>query len=235
MIAVIKKNTTQYLSFVLAISNDKKLFNEKIIVFDSSLNYIKLVSLYRKESHFSFKKIFTEAVIIDYDTSLFEKKTWSGISILINNKRLIKRLMKGELIFVSEIPELRKFAQKIILPKWFEVFNNNDIDNLNNVSYGFHDATLRKTKKYDNCLELEFNVYNGILTMKFADVLENNISEIIGQILSSSLKKEENCFKWEIHKGFADRTDGNDFDISSNGVYIRSTKVFWKMKIIFKE
>ena len=59
MLAVIKNGEEQYISYILAISNNNRFMEDEIIVFDKTYSYLKKMSLYSsiREKNSSARKL----------------------------------------------------------------------------------------------------------------------------------------------------------------------------------
>lgn len=146
MLAMIKDNDKQYISQVLAISNEKKFWDIKIIIFDKEYKSIKMIPMYRKEK-IKFRSgynLYDEAFIFDYDEKdfIFNKK-WHGLNEIIEDKNIIARLEQFDTIEISEIRHLKDCVKEIKIPEWYELKSKSDIKNLEMVSRDFHGAIIK--------------------------------------------------------------------------------------------
>lgn len=105
MLAVIKNGEEQYISYILAISNNNRFMEDEIIVFDKTYSYLKKMPLYYaiKEKTSSARKLIMQASIISYEDEEFIKGKWSGYEFIINNKELMKRLLSDELVNINSV------------------------------------------------------------------------------------------------------------------------------------
>lgn len=238
MLAVIKNGEEQYISYILAISNNRHFLEDEIIVFDSTYAYLKKMPLYYaiKEKTSSARKLIMQASIISYEDEGFIKGKWSGYEFIINNKELMKRLLSDELVNINFVNGIEKYSMKPIIPDWFNINNENDINNLMYVSSKFNDATLEEVIEDSNdILELKLDTMDGFLYIRFVGIIENQLHDKVGQLLDVELIKVEDYYLFKINDGFGGWDDGIDYDISSKGAFIKSKDVSWKIEVNFQE
>lgn len=238
MLAVIKNGDSQYISYVLAISNNRHFLEDEIIVFDSTYAYLKKMSLYSsiREKNSSARKLIMQASIISYEDEEFIKGKWSGYEFIINNKELMKRLLSDELVNINFVNGIEKYSMKPIIPDWFNINNENDINNLMYVSSKFNDATLEEVIEDSNdILESKLDTMDGFLYIRFVGIIENQLHDKVGQLLDVELIKVEDYYLFKINDGFGGWDDGIDYDISSKGAFIKSKDVSWKIEVNFQE
>lgn len=237
MKALIKNNNSYYTSYVLAVSNEKDFWNTRIIVFNDAYNSIKMISCYRKEkiNFFGGYKLYAESFIFDYDDSNFvATKKWKGISSIVENDSLIKKLELNKLVSILEFNELKKFAKEVEISKWNEVSTEKDIQNLEMLSSSFHDACVEFASRENNNLYLTLSCMNCTIIMKFINVIEEDIENKVGQILNSKIEIIDDTFKWSILDGFGGWIDGIDYDINAKDVFIRCKRILWSFKFKFE-
>lgn len=237
MKALIKNNNSYYTSYVLAVSNEKDFWNTRIIVFNDAYNSIKMISCYRKEkiNFFGGYKLYAESFIFDYDDSNFvATKKWKGISSIVENDSLIKKLELNKLVSILEFNELKKFAKEVEISKWNEVSTEKDIQNLEMLSSSFHDACVEFASGENNNLYLTLSCMNCTIIMKFINVIEEDIENKVGQILNSKIEIIDDTFKWSILDGFGGWIDGIDYDINAKDVFIRCKRILWSFKFKFE-
>lgn len=233
MKALIKNSNNYYTSYVLAISNEKDFWNSRIIVFNDAYNSIKMISCYRKEKIKSFSgyKLYAESFIFDYDDSDFvTTRRWKGISSIVENDILIKKLESNDLVSVLDVEDLKKFAREVNIPEWNEMITEMDIKNLDMISSSFHDASVENALRENNNLYLTLSCIDCTITMEFMDIIEEDIEDKVGQILNSKIERIDNTLKWSILDGFGGWTDGIDHDISAKGAFIRCKQILWSFK-----
>lgn len=177
MLAVIKNGEEQYISYILAISNNNRFMEDEIIVFDKTYSYLKKMSLYSsiREKNSSARKLIMQASIISYEDEEFIKGKWSGYEFIINNKELMKQLLSDKLVNINSIKGIEKYAINPIIPEWFKINNDKDIKNLMYVSSKFNDATLEEViEDSNNILELKLDTIDGYINIRFRRIIENN-------------------------------------------------------------
>lgn len=238
MLAVIKNGEEQYISYILAISNNNRFMEDEIIVFDKTYSYLKKMPLYYaiKEKTSSARKLIMQASIISYEDEEFIKGKWSGYEFIINNKELMKRLLSDELVNINSVNGIEKYAINPIILEWFKINNDKDIKNLMYVSSKFNDATLEEViEDSNNILELKLDTMDGYINIRFEGIIENQLYDKIGELLDTELIKNEDYYLWKINDGFGGWTDGIDYDISSKGAFIKCKNVSWKIEVNFQE
>lgn len=236
MKAIVKNNNSYYASYILAISNEKDFWNTRIIVFNDTYSSIKMIALYRKEKIKLFESynLYDEAFIFDYDDSDFiETKKWRGISSIVEDDSLIKKLEANSQVDILDVEESEKFAKKVEIPEWNEVNTEKDIKNLEMISSYFHDACIEYAIREDNNLCLSLDCMNCTIVMKFIDIIDEDIEDRVGQILNSKIEKIGNTLKWNILDGFGGWTDGVNYDINAEGAFIRCKQILWSFKHLF--
>lgn len=237
MLALIKDNDKQYISQVLAISNEKKFWDIKIIIFDKEYKSIKMIPMYRKEK-IKFRSgynLYDEAFIFDYDEKdfIFNKK-WHGLNEIIEDKNIIARLEQFDTIEISEIRHLKDCVKEIKIPEWYELKSKSDIKNLEMVSRDFHDAIIKNSIREDKELTLTLiTMDNCKINLKFIDIIEEDIENKIGEILVSKFDYDNSEFKWTILDGFGGWDDGVDYDFEAKGPFIKCKRVLWNFEFKF--
>lgn len=236
MLAIIKnEDGSTYVSLVLAIQENGYAVNWELIVFDESYSCFKKIEYYRKEKVKGYNglKLYRQVWILDWEKFSFIHKSWKGLKCLVANNPLMRRLKQNEQVPVEEVPELAEYTRKIELLEWFELKTEKDIENLMMLSCGFHDCTMEEYVEDENgcTIKIGGGLAEGLVTLKFVDIIEADIVDKVGMILDSDIAKTEDGFCWKITEGFAGWTDGVDFDAPFDKPYIKCKKIFWQIEI----
>jgi hypothetical protein len=120
-----------------------------------------------------------------------------------------------------------------VIPKWFEVVTDQDIDNLGGVSTDFHDATLATAKMKNNNLYLKFDGMFCDICINFIGIIEQNLIGKVYEIFDSEIKKEDDHYIWIINDAWSGWVNGTNCDKIS-GVYIKCEKILWNFNKRFK-
>ncbi len=79
-------------------------------------------------------------------------KGWAGYDWVLKDKKIFKALRFGRSASVEDFPLFKEYRQKIVLPERFEIKTQKDIDILEHISFGFHDAyILSQTRIIQTC------------------------------------------------------------------------------------
>lgn len=235
MKAIIKNSKNNYTSYILAISNDKRFFDKKIIIFSPDYKTIKKINLYKK---IKIRKstgyhLHNNAFIFDYNSSDYiEHKLWNGLPCILQNEEILKKLEKSKVVDSSEIEELNQYAKEVAIPKFYEINTNEDLENLEMISICFHDATIVKAKTQDNNLFVTFDCMDCTINLQFIDIIEENMIGKVYQIYDSKFKIEDNSFKWDINEGLEGWINGTDCSIIKE-VYLKCKKILWNFEFDF--
>ena len=117
--------------------------------------------------------------------------------------------------------------------KRFEIKTQKDIDILEGISFGFHDAyILNYTETEENIIVRFDTTWNCYITVSFEEVVKADFKEKVGMILASEIKKTETGFSFKVTDGFAGWIDGCNYDIDMEEPYIESKKIFWQIEIV---
>ena len=224
MQALILDGDSTYLSPVFAVKETG--WSSEVVAFDFSYSFVKCIPMWIPE-----RRVF----IVAWTEFACKKGKWRGYEWLLQDKTLLRDLRRKKPVSATDYPEFKTFSQEAVLPEWLEIKNENDITALEEASLGFHDSTVMRANQTGNDLEITFDTSWGCyVTVRFLDVLEENLVDKIGMILSSKIGLEEDGIRWSITDGYAGWVDGVDFDSSCTGAYIKCKKMLWKIEVLEK-
>lgn len=87
---------------------------------------------------------------------------------------------------IEHFPQFKEYSKEIILPDWFGVKDERDIQSLMNVAMSFHDSIPIRMDASEKDTEIEFDTTWGcIVTVKFEGVRKRELVDSIGMIYDS--------------------------------------------------
>ena len=195
---------------------------------DDTLNQ-RLIYTFDYKTHNMIKS--KEMKVVDYT---FTKCI--GYSWLIKNIPLIEDIIKGNNIPEQYNKQAKELNDTIDIYKWHEVNNQEDVEELLDISNAFHDSYIKDIKgvfgnpcqpEFETKLQISFDIYGNWfdLMMEFEGEIFVNyeFDTYLNYIYLSSII---------LHEGYIYWVEGNDellpIDIKDN-YHIRSKKLRWKI------
>ena len=222
MIAIIVENEEEYVSPVFAIRQAG--WQSEVVAFNKENTQIGRIKMWVPR-----RKVF----IVDWEKFGCKKFAWEGYDWVLEEKDLWKALRFQKKANIEDFPQFKAYSKKIILPEWFEIKDERDIQSLMNVSAGFHDSILTEIAENENDTQIEFDTNWGcIITVKFEDVRASGLIDRIGMIYDSVLEKTDGGYSWKVTCFDSGNVGGGiDFLPVSEEPYIDCDKIEWKIKI----
>ena len=222
MIAIILEGAAEYVSPVFAIK--KAGWGSEVLALNQERTHIERVRMW-----YPCRKVF----IIDWEEFGYKESMWEGYDWVLKDKNLWKALRFGKRANVEDFPRFKEYTKEIILPEWFEVNDERNIQSLMYVSMGFHDSILMRIDTSKNDTEIEFNTNWGcIITVKFEGVRACELVDRIGLIYDSTLEKTDSGYTWKVTCFDAGKVGGIvDFAVISGEPFIVCDKIEWNIKI----
>lgn len=222
MIAIITENETEYVSPVFAVRWAG--WQSEVLAFDRERKNIKRIKMWHPH-----RQIF----IVDWEEFGCKKSAWEGYDWVLNDKKLRKAVRFGKKASIEDFPQFKEYSEEMILPEWFEVKSEKDIQSLMNVSMSFHDSILIRLDTSENDTEIEFDTtWDCIITVKFEGVRASKLINRIGEIYDSVLEKTDSGYLWKVTCFDSGEVGGIiDFLPVSGEPYIACDKIEWNIKI----
>ena len=157
---------------------------------------------------------------------------WVGADWFMGDEALFRRVMDGERIPVSDDPRFAPYARPITLPDWFEVKNEQDADDLECVSFDFHDATVDTLTEEDGDWIVRFDTsWECIITVRFCGVTEAYFKDVVYEILNSEITKTAEGFTFTVLEHLADFDEDQEPALPDAKPYIKCKRILWKIEI----
>ena len=222
MIAIISENSAEYVSPVFAIRQAG--WQSEVLAFDRERTHIRRIKMW-----YPRRQVF----IVDWEEFDCKKSAWEGYDRVLQDRELWKAVRFGKKASTEDFPQFKEYSEEIILPEWFEVKSERDIQSLMNVSMGFHDSILTRIDTDENDREIEFDTPWGcIITLKFKGVRASGLIDRIGIIYDSVLEKTGSGYTWRVTCFDSGETGGIIDSLPVSGEpYIDCDKIEWNIKI----
>jgi len=219
------KDGSSYVSPIFALKYAG--WESEAIVFDETFEIIKKIKMWDT----GFGGIHRNVFVIenDFDTSGGD---FAGYDWVINDKALLKALRSKKGASIKEFPLFNDYCKNICLPDLFEIKNQKNIAELEDVAFRFHDSFIRKYTENGNNIVIRFDTtWDCYITVTFEEVSEADFKEKVGQILDSEIKKTDEGFSFTVLDGFAGWIDGCDYSAEIGEPYIKCKRIFWQIEI----
>lgn len=240
MIAQIKYDDKEFYSYIFFLCIYE--YRTKAIVFNDLENKFELLNAYKN-------KYTSEAIInlFDYKEDGMIKKDemqltsctvndCMGYEWLINNEQLIKDIEQGNKIPEEYLKKGKELNSTIDLFKWHDITNEEEAEELMDISGGFHDSYIREIKgifgrpyepEFETKYQVSFELYGNHfdIMMEFYDGVTINytLNSHLNDIYLSCILFHEGSIYW---------LDGSDellpIDIKDYP-YISARKLRWKI------
>ncbi len=222
MTAIIVENGAEYVSPVFAIK--RRGWYTEVLAFDRQRTHIKRIRMW-----YPRRQVF----IVDRGEFDCKRSAWEGYGWVLEDKKLWKAMRFGNKADTEDFPQFKEYSKEIVLPEWFEIRNEKDIQTLTDVSMAFHDSVLVRVETRKNDTEIEFDTTRGcFITVKFEGVQASGLIDSIGMICDSSFEKTESGYIWKV-TSFDSGKAGVSADVLpvSGEPYIACDSIKWQVKI----
>lgn len=222
MIAIILENNEEYVSPVFALRWAG--WQSEVLAFNKERSHLRRIKMWHPR-----RQVF----IVDWEEFGCKKSVWEGYDWVLQNKELWKAVRFGKKAAIDDFPQFKEYSKEVILPEWFKLKGERDIQSLMNVSMFFHDSIPIRIDKSENNIEIEFDTTWGcIITVKFEGVRASELVDRIGIIYDSALEKTDGAYVWKVtcfEPGEAGGIVG--FLPVSGEPYIICDRIEWSIKI----
>ena len=157
---------------------------------------------------------------------------WVGADWFLCDEALFRRVMDGERIPLADDPRFAPYARPIILPDWFEVKIQQDADDLECVSFDFHDATVDTLTEEDGDWIVRFDTsWECVITVRFCGVTEAYFKDVVYEILNSEITKTAEGFTFTVLDHLADLDEDQEPALPDVKPYIQCKRILWRIEI----
>lgn len=222
MIAIILKNNEEYLSPVFAIRQAG--WQSEVLVFNKERSHLRRIKIWHPR-----RQVF----IVDWEKFECKKSTWEGYDWVLKDRKLWKTMRFGKKASTDDFPQFKKYTKKMVLPEWFELKSERDIQSLMNVSMFFHDSIPIRIETDEKNIEIELDTtWNCIVTVKFEGIRASELIDRVGIIYDSVLETTDGGYVWKVTCFDPGKAGGIvDFLPVSGEPYIYCDKIEWNIKI----
>ena len=198
------------------------------IVFNESFDKIKKIKMWNT----GFGGIRRNVFVIENDFDEGKGK-WTGYDWVLRDKRLFKAIRFKREASIALFPSFQDYCKKISFPDYFELKTDRDVETLEEVSLGFHDALIEEYTENEDRISIRFDTtWDCLITVIFEGVIAADFKEKVGQIFDSEIKKTDDGFLFSVTEGIAGWIDGCDYGAETGEPYIRCEKMFWQIEIV---
>lgn len=222
MLAIILEKNEEYVSPVFAIRQAGWL--SEVLAFDRERKHIKRIRIW-----YPRRQVF----IVQWRDFEYKRGNWEGFGWVLHDKKLWKALRFGRKADLNDFPQFGEYAGEIILPEWFEIETEDDINSLMGVSMDFHDSFLMRLDNGGNDICIQFDTTWGcIITVKFLGVHASGMIDRIGIIYDSVITKTADGFLWKV-TDFDSGEAGGIVDLLpvSGEPYIACDRILWGIEL----
>lgn len=222
MIAIISENNEEYVSLVFAIRQVG--CQSEVLAFNKARTHLRRIKMWHPR-----RQVF----IVEWEKFDCKKSAWEGYDWVLKDRKLWKAVRFGKKASTNDFPQFKEYTKEMVLPEWFEVKGERDIQSLMNVSMFFHDSIPIRIDKSENNTEIEFDTtWDCIITVKFEGVRASELVDRIGIIYDSALEKIDGGYVWKVTCFDSGEAGGIvDFLPVSGEPYIVCDKIKWSIKI----
>lgn len=222
MIAIILENNEEYVSPVFAIRQEG--WRSEVLAFNKERTHLRRIKIWRPR-----RQVF----IVDWEKFACKKFAWEGYDWVLQDKKLWKAVRFGKKAATDDFPQFKEYSKEVILPEWFGLKDERDIQSLMNVSMFFHDSIPIRIDKSENGTEIELDTTWGcMITVKFEGVRACELVDRIGIIYDSVLQKTDSGYLWKVTRFDPGEVGGIvDYVPVSGEPYIVCDKMEWSIKI----
>ena len=187
MIAIIYDRNTEstYVSPIFAIKNEWEF-----IVFNAERTAVKLLKNWQDVAVYVVEQ--TEG---EFDC---QKGKWRGYEWVIGNIDLLKSIRRGRSASVEEFPEFKKYTDEIILPEWFEVKTDSDIQTLTDLADLIDgEGEIKDIIREGSAILMRVKTLNGsYVNIRLTDVFEESPAESMDHIAGIGIERREGGFSF---------------------------------------
>lgn len=221
MLAIISENNLEYVSPVFAIRQAG--WQSEVLAFNKEHSHLRRIKIWHP-----LRQVF----IVDWEKFDCKKSVWEGYDWVLKDRKLWKAVRFGKKASTDDFPQFKQYTQKMVLPEWFEVKGERDIQSLMNVSMFFHDSIPIRIETEERDTEIEFDTTWGcIITVKFKGVRASELIDRIGIIYDSVLEKTDGGYVWKVTCFDPGEVGGIvGFLPVSGEPYIYCDKIEWSIK-----
>ena len=238
MAKIVDKDKREYYSTVFAICENG--FDTAVIVYDEEKYQFSFVKVYRYT-----KGLVRGVFIIDCDEKDFVKnrnikissfktiKHISGYDWLVENNELFINIFKNQQVDECYKKKAAEMNKGIVINEWTLVKNEQDVENLMEAAWGFHDGIIEKiifNDEYDNAEVVFSGCWGSKVSLLFQFDIEIHFvkySIFSGEIMDSNVFFESGFVYWVDDysiKSEAELTKAKD----SN--YFKARALSWKQE-----
>ena len=231
MYLVIRKNAKDfYYSECFGIlKQDRK---EKFIVLNSDYTNLILTEkyFYYRDSQ-EDKKDYPpyaakKCILIDTNRSNWVEANdnLQGYDFIVNNDTIMKKLLNNEQLDNNIITQAKEINEKYVLSEWHNLQTEYDINNINQLTFHFHDAELKKIIKDENSTTFIFDNWGFLVYLKCDK-----------ESCRYNLKVEDICSSGEIiktEKGFKFTAFEEFYGEVISYYFIESNSMQWKIELL---
>lgn len=157
---------------------------------------------------------------------------WVGADWFLRDEALFRRVMNGERIPFADDPRFAPYARPIILPDWFEVKTQQDADDLQCVSFDFHDATVDTLTEEDGDWIVRFDTsWECVITVRFCGVTDAWFKDMVYEILNSEITTSEEGFTFTVLDHVPDLDEDQEPVLHDGKPYIKCKTILWRIEI----
>ena len=222
MIAIISENNEEYVSPVFAIRQVG--LQSEVLAFNKTRTHLRRIKIWNPR-----RQVF----IVEWEKFDCKKSAWEGYDWVLKDRKLWKAMRFGKNAITNGFPQFKEYTKEMVLPEWFEVKDERDIQSLMNASMFFHDSIPIRINKSENNTEIEFDTTWGcIITVKFEGVWASELVDRIGIIYDSDLEKTKRGYVWKVTCFDPGEAGGIVVFLPVSGEpYIVCDKIEWSIKI----
>ncbi len=157
---------------------------------------------------------------------------WVGADWFLCDEALFRRVMDGERIPLADDPRFAPYARPIILPDWFEVKTQQDADDLECVSFDFHDATVDTLTEEDGDWIVRFDTsWECVITVRFCGVTDAWFKDVVYEILNSEITMSAEGFTFTVLDHVTDLDEDHEPVLHDGKPYIKCKTILWRIEI----
>lgn len=185
MIAIIYDRNTEstYVSPIFAIKNEWEF-----IVFNAERTAVKLLKNWQDVAVYVVEQTDGE-----FDC---QKGKWRGYEWVIGNTDLLKSIRRGRSASVEEFSEFKKYTEEIILPEWFEVKTDSDIQTLIDLADLIDgEGEIKDIIREGSAILMRVKTLNGsYVNIKLTDIFEESPAGSMDHIAGIGIERREGGF-----------------------------------------
>lgn len=187
MIAIIYDRNTEstYVSPIFAIRN-----GWDFIAFNADRTAVKLLKNWQSAAIY----------VVEQTDGEFDRQNrkWRGYEWVIGNKKLRKSIKRGKSASVEEFPEFKKYTDEIILPEWFEVKTDSDIQTLIDLADLIDgEGEIKDIIREGSAILMRVKTLNGsYVNIRLTDIFEESPAGSMDHIAGIGIERGEGGFSF---------------------------------------